>query len=130
MSNFNNIRQSRPYPILLGTDFVLKFNIYVNDGNGQVSQSILPDLSLATMGIYDALGSMTIPLTSISFDILTIMNGQQLLITLSTSQYPLTGIGEWIGNIVATRNGIPSEQKTVFFNTVELENVFANGCNC
>ena len=128
--SLGNIRQPRPTPIRLGTSYVARFDLYVNDGSGQVLKGGLPGISLATLSIYNANGSLTAPLTAAPMNILTVTNGQQLLITLSTAVYPLTAAGEWIGEIVATRNGVPSEVRDWFFNTVELANLFGSDCDC
>jgi len=125
-----SVRQPRPSQIRLGTSYVARFDLYVNDGSNQVLRGGWPGISLATLSIYSA-DAPVVPLTVMPMNVLTITNGQELLVTLSAAIYPLTSAGEWIGEIVATRNGVPSEVRDWFFNTVELANLFGgDSCGC
>jgi hypothetical protein len=126
---YSSVGQARPTPIRLGSSYVLRRQVFVNDGTGRVLKGGLPGISEATLSIYYANTTPYVALTVVPMNVITIANGQELLFTLGTSAYPLTAANEFIGEIVATRNGVPSEVKQWFFDVVDLTNVFdSNSC--
>lgn len=129
--NYTSTGQQRPTPIRLGTQYVLRRQVFVNDGTGRVLHGGSPGISLATLSIYSPV--TTVPLTALPMNVITITNGQELIFTLGDVTWPLATVGEYLGEIIATRNGVPSETKQWYYSVYDLDTAFDNPggtCGC
>lgn len=119
-----DLLQSSPEPVHLGSIPTFRLNIYQDDGTNQVDQTNTPTVNNSSCSIANVTDLDTAVATPTVTEA-AITNGTQLSFPIDTTASPFNAIGRFIAKLQYDFNG-ETQIDYIFFNVVDQSNVFGS----